>query len=57
MMTVEERYQNDPKFRTLVELLRKLISSAEFTPTELREALILAQTITEMNLIRKGVIL
>jgi len=44
MMTAEERYTRDPEFHALVSQLYQLISGARFTPTELREALILALT-------------
>jgi hypothetical protein len=47
--TVEERYQNDPAFRALVEVLYNQIANAQFTPSELREAVILAATRYEMN--------
>lgn len=47
-MTPEQRYQRDPQFHRLVRMLENLIHNAEFTPTELREALILAQTNFEL---------
>lgn len=37
------RYMNDATFRTLVDSLTKLIREAKITPTELREACLLAQ--------------
>jgi hypothetical protein len=42
MMTPEERYGRDPKFHLLVDLLTQQIIECEYTPTELREAAILA---------------
>ena len=48
MKTVEERYQNDPMFRTLVDTVYNMIDKAQFTPSELREAVILAATKYEM---------
>jgi hypothetical protein len=56
MMAVNERYQGDANFHALVEVFRKIIESYQFTPTELREALMLAQTINELNLMRAGVL-
>lgn len=44
-----DRYGRDPQFSHLVNMLRSLIHRAEFTPTELREALILALTIEEQE--------
>ena len=44
MLTAEERYIRDPHFHGLVRQLYQLISGAQFTPTELREALVLALT-------------
>ena len=41
-MLPEERYQRDPQFHQLVDILTGCIRRAEFTPTELREAVILA---------------
>jgi hypothetical protein len=49
MRTVEERYHNDPVFHTLVDHLYNLIANAQCTPSELREALILAATKYEME--------
>ena len=39
-----ERYQSDPHFHHLVDLLYVVVEKAEFTPTEIREAVMLAQT-------------
>jgi hypothetical protein len=38
----EDRYDQDPQFKALVDILGALISQARFTPTELREAVELA---------------
>ena len=43
MMSANERYSNDPQFRALVDNLHNHIREAKFTPTEIREAAILAQ--------------
>lgn len=42
MLTPEERYHRDPLFRSLVDVITHYIASCTFTPTELREAVILA---------------
>jgi hypothetical protein len=38
----EDRYDKDPQFKALVDILGALIRQARFTPTELREAVKLA---------------
>jgi hypothetical protein len=38
----EDRYDQDPQFKALVDILGALIRQARFTPTELREAVKLA---------------
>ena len=42
MMTPEERYLRDTTFKILVDSLEAQIHQANYTPTELREAAILA---------------
>ena len=42
LMSPEERYQCDPWFHRLVDMLTHFIIEAKFTPSELREAAILA---------------
>jgi hypothetical protein len=39
----DERYRRDPQFAQLVDMLYMFFKRAEFTPTELREACVLAQ--------------
>lgn len=51
-LTPEERYQRDPIFHALVECLLAELIRADFTPTELREAVILAATIHELRIAR-----
>ena len=41
-MTPEERYRRDTQFKMLVDLLEAQIYRANYTPTELREAAMLA---------------
>lgn len=38
----EERYERDPVFRSLVDTMTHFILTAQYTPTELREAALLA---------------
>lgn len=47
MMTARERYMMDPLFHALVNALRHRLEFAEFTPTEIREAAMLAQIMYE----------
>jgi len=42
-MSKEERYRNDPVFHNLVDQIYHLIKQGEYTPTEIREAAMLAQ--------------
>lgn len=51
-LTPEERYQRDPHFRALVDTLRAAISGAIYTPTEIREAALLAAIIHERETLR-----
>lgn len=43
------RYRREPVFRALVEQMRVFIRMAQYTPSELREAVILAAQIEEME--------
>jgi hypothetical protein len=45
----EERYVRDPQFHALVSCLEAFIHKAQFSPSELREAVILAATRYEMR--------
>lgn len=40
--TPEGRYRRDPQFRSLVDSMQMFIRNCQFTPTELREAAMLA---------------
>jgi hypothetical protein len=53
MKTPEEKYRNDPEYHSLVQLLESFIERAAFTPSELREASILACINYEMRHIRE----
>ena len=52
-LTPEERYRRDPMFRVLVDLLEHHIHMTNYTPTELREAAILAAIRYESTNIRR----
>lgn len=52
MRTPKEKYMNDPEYHHLVNTLEGLIESARFTPSELREACVLASINYEMRHIR-----
>lgn len=50
--SAEERYQNDPQFHALVDMIQHELERGTFTPTELREAVIIAATKYEMRHLR-----
>lgn len=50
--TAEERYRTDPYFHSLVVCIERWIARGEFTPSEIREACIIAATNYEMRTIR-----
>lgn len=52
MMAIRDRYANDPHFHTLVDAMQAHILAGQFTPTEIREAALLAQIIYEETHIR-----
>jgi hypothetical protein len=52
MKTPKEKYMNDPEYHHLVQTLEGLIEGARFTPSELREACILASINYEMRHVR-----
>jgi len=49
MKTPREKYLNDPHYHALVDSLVTLITQCEMTPSEVREAAILACIIYEEN--------
>jgi len=51
-MTVRERYENDPVFHACVDQMQSVLESAQFTPTEMREAAMLAQILYEERHVR-----
>jgi len=52
MMAPEDRYRHDPVFRRLVDILELQIREAQYTPSELREAAILAAIHYESTTVR-----
>ena len=46
-MTTREKYQNDPQYHLLVNWMVSHIQLCKFTPSELREAAVLASIIYE----------
>lgn len=48
-MTPEDRYRHDPTFHSLVDILEAHLHAAEMTPTEIREAAMLAAIHHEMR--------
>ena len=54
--TVAERYDRDPMFRVLVDTLYLQIQQARYTPTEIREAAMLAQIRFEQRTLRPMII-
>lgn len=56
-MLIRDRYHNDPMFKILVDMLYFHIEQAKFTPTEIREAAMLAQIIYEERHLKSHIIL
>lgn len=55
MMKVQDRYENDSAFRHLVDMLEATINTGNYTPTEVREAAVLAQIRWESVNLRKPI--
>jgi len=54
MKTPKEKYMNDPEYNHLVKTLEMMIERAHFTPSELREAVILACINYEVRHVREA---
>lgn len=54
MKTPREKYMNDPEYHHLVQLMESFIERARFTPSELREACVLASINYEMRHVRES---
>lgn len=52
MKSPKDKYMNDPEYKHLVNMLEQLIDQARFTPSEIREACMLACINYEMRHIR-----
>ena len=52
MKSVTERYHNDAQFRQLVDMMYSAIDQAQFSPSEIREAAMLAHIIYEERRIK-----
>ena len=53
MKSPREKYMNDPEYNHLVRFMESMIEQARFTPSELREAAVLASINYEMRHIRE----
>jgi len=53
MKTPRDKYMNDPEYHQLVTMLENFIERAQFTPSELREAAMLASINYEMRHVRQ----
>jgi len=49
LKTPRDKYMNDPQYHSLVDQLEYMIEHAHFTPSELREACVLASINYEMR--------
>ena len=49
MKTPQDKYRNDPAYRHLVDMIEAFVDTAEFTPSELRQAVVLACIHYEMR--------
>ncbi len=52
-VTPRQKYMNDPHYQRLVETMEHFIEQAQFTPSELREACVLASINYEMRHVRE----
>lgn len=52
MKSPREKYMNDPEYHRLVDMLGQFIEAARFSPSELREACVLACINYEMRHVR-----
>ena len=52
MMHIRERYQKDPLFASMVDTMMAFIEQGNTTPTEIREAAMLAQIMYEERNLR-----
>ena len=50
MKTPREKYQNDPAYSQMVNLMVSYLHQCQFTPSEMREMAVLASTIHEEHM-------
>jgi hypothetical protein len=55
-LSPERRYQHDAVFHNLVDTLVQAIENCDYTPTEIREAAVLAAIIHEERSVRRGIV-
>jgi hypothetical protein len=55
-MTPDERYLNDPTFKSVVDMLQGLIMQYELTPSEIRLAAMMAAIRAEERTVRRFVV-
>ena len=53
MMTIREKYLSDTQFHALVDIMVAHIEQANFTPTEMRQAAVLASIIYSQRHVRR----
>lgn len=56
MKSPKDKYMNDPEYHSLVRMLEDFIEKSRFTPSELREAAVLASINYEMRNVRQQAI-
>jgi hypothetical protein len=57
MKTPHEKYRNDPQYKAFVDILTNLIIECKLTPSEVREAAVLACIHNEMMFVQKRFII
>jgi len=57
MLTIREKYYTDPVFHNLVDVLYYQIEQANYTPSELRQAVLLAAILYEEKHVSPKIIL
>lgn len=55
-LPAEDRYHRDPVFHNLVDWMVYHVRNADYTPTEMREAAMLAMTIHERTTLRRPIV-
>ena len=57
MKSPAEKYAHDPQYRHLVDMMESVMHRADFTPSEMREAAMLASINYEMKSVRRPLII